>query len=210
MNSLPNYKYICDTNIWVKVNLCDKLAVFLSKFKELAFAEVVENEISKWRDNNIKYSKIYETFINHKNQSIIQVIVHSELPLCIQNIVFNDLQTYFGITEMDNSERSISNLGECISVLYAYHLEIPYFQSDDIAFFEENNIQERFRDLKLVTWNDIARCITKDERERIRLNALIEVEEENMKRDRQECLEKKKLEEKLFQLKERYSNRNNK
>lgn len=210
MNSLFNSKYICDTNIWVKVNLCKKLDTFLSIFKGVAFAEAVENEIFKWRDNNIKYSTIYEMFINHKNKSNIQVIAHSELPALIQELISNDLQMYFGITEMDNSVRSIKNLGECISVLYAYHLEIPYFQSDDISFFEENNIRNRFKDLELVTWNDIARYITKDEMERIKLNTLIENEEKKMQKDRQECMKKQILKGKISRLCNKYSNHSNK
>ncbi|MGX7204775.1 hypothetical protein [Enterococcus devriesei] len=170
--------YICDTNIWVKVVLGNVRTSFFTTFKDISFADAVENEIIKWERNTDKYNKIASNFVDSKNKSF-EVIYLEDLDIITQKAVKKQLKQ-FGFTNLDNSSATIKNLGEYLSVVYAYYLDIPFLQTEDIEFYEEIDLQSTFKGIEIVTWNEIAQKITKDDKERIRLNKIIESEQKIM------------------------------
>ncbi|MFV0305073.1 MAG: hypothetical protein ACK5IC_06310 [Moheibacter sp.] len=171
-------KYICDTNIWVKVVLGNVRSSFFHEFHDIFFADAVENEIIKWDRNTDSFSRIASNFIESKENNF-NVIYLTELDPTIQSLIKKQLMQ-FGFPNLDNSQTTIKNLGEYLSIVYAYFLDIPFLQTEDLAFYAEIDMQNSFKGIKIITWNEIAQKITKNDKERIRLNTLIENEQKRM------------------------------
>lgn len=171
-------RYICDTNIWVKVVLGDVVDVFVNSFPNLHFADAVENEINKWARNSDKYSSISSIFSDHKNKSL-NVIYLENLASGEQKLIKRQLKE-FGFSELDNSKKTIKNLGEYLSLVYAYFLEIPFLQTEDVEFYENVDIKQQFKGIEIMTWNDISGKITGNDKDRIKLNSNIEAEQQRM------------------------------
>lgn len=195
-------RYICDTNIWVNVCLIEKTNLFFKSFNSLYFADSVKNEISKWGRDDNKYNKIHSVFEENERLKSFEVIYLDQLDSVTKNIIEQQLRE-FGFSEWDNKNSVIKDLGEYISVLYAYHLEIPMLQTDDINFYESIDMVNRFKDIEIMTWNDIASKLTTSDKERISLNKVVETEKQNMREQynhaREEEIEMKKQLKKLTQ-----------
>lgn len=173
-----NSGYICDTNIWVKVVIGDVVSSFFSTFESLHFADSVENEIKKWANNDDKYKKI-STIFDENKENAINVIYLEKLDAVEQTLIRRQLSS-FGFSNIDNSKKTLKNLGEYVSILYAYFLGIPFLQTDDVEFYGNIDIEKQFSGIEIMTWNDIAGRITMNDMERIRLNSLIEKEQQRM------------------------------
>lgn len=208
MTMLEAPQYLCDTNIWVKICLGGKCEKFFEVYSGMSFADFVENEIIKWKANDTRFSKIgayYESLSDSYN-----VIRLSDLSLVTRSLILKDFKRYFGVSEVDNTKQKIPNLGEQGSLLYAYHLGIPYIQSDDNEFFQNQKIREYFEDIEVLTWSDVAEEITDNDTERIKLNKGIEQEQEimNNKRETHKNDINKKNSERIGELKKFFSSRN--
>src|SRR5690606_27411567 len=66
---------ICDTNIWVNLCLGNILPEFFWTYDKIVVADVVENEIIKWKKGD-KFSFIATKFEDYKNNNSILVIEH--------------------------------------------------------------------------------------------------------------------------------------
>lgn len=196
-------KYICDTNIWVKACLGKVLDSFFNNFGLIAFADGVENEILKWSRNKDKFQEISSKFEEHRGTKL-NVIYLKDIENLNQNLIRRQLKD-FGFDNLDNSKDTIKNLGEYLSISYAYFLDIPFLQTEDVEFYESIDLKNRFKGIQIITWNDISGKITNSDKERIQLNKRIEEEQMlmNSKKKQRESLEGKL---KAFQKK--YSQRN--
>ena len=94
--------------------------------------------------------------------------------------------TEYGFSELDNSRKTIKDLGEYLSLLYAYFLKIPFLQTEDVEFYGNININEQFKGIEIMTWNNIAEQLMPNHSERIKLNSFIELEQKNMSRKKEE------------------------
>ena len=176
--------YICDTNIWVKVVLGNVVDQFVYIFPNVHFADAVENEINKWTLNANKYKKIGTTFNDLKDTSL-KVVYLEQLNSGHQILIKRQL-TEYGFSELDNSRKTIKDLGEYLSLLYAYFLKIPFLQTEDVEFYGNININEQFKGIEIMTWNNIAEQLMPNHSERIKLNSFIELEQKNMSRKKEE------------------------
>ena len=79
--------------------------------------------------------------------------------------------TEYGFSELDNSRKTIKDLGEYLSLLYAYFLKIPFLQTEDVEFYGNININEQFKGIEIMTWNNIAEQLMPNHSERIKLNS---------------------------------------
>lgn len=195
-------QYICDTNIWVRVVLGKVFESFFQNYNSLCFADGVENEIKKWSVNKDKFGEISSSFENYKN-SAFNVIYLADLEANEQKLIQRQLKQ-FGFVDLDNSTKTIKNLGEYLSIVYAYFLEIPFLQTEDVEFYECIDLEKNFKGIEIITWNDIASKITKDDNERIRLNSLIEKEQQQMNKKK---IKANSMEEKLKRLQEKFNTR---
>ena len=107
------------------------------------FADAVENEINKWTLNANKYKKIGTTFNDLKDTSL-KVVYLEQLNSGHQILIKRQL-TEYGFSELDNSRKTIKDLGEYLSLLYAYFLKIPFLQTEDVEFYGNININEQFK-----------------------------------------------------------------
>ncbi|MDW5524641.1 hypothetical protein R6Z02_12855 [Carnobacterium maltaromaticum] len=196
----PEMNYICDTNIWVRACLGKVVENFFKNFGNVTFADGVENEILKWSMNKDRFEIISSMFEEHKGTNL-SVIYLNDIDLVNQKLIKRQLKE-FGFESLDNSKETIKNLGEYLSISYAYFLEIPFLQTEDVEFYESIDLENRFKGIEIVTWNDIACRITQSDKERIQLNKLIEQEQivMNSKKPHVETLESK-----LARLQQKYS-----
>ncbi|WP_348922090.1 hypothetical protein [Enterococcus rotai] len=192
--------YICDTNIWVRACLGKVISAFFDNFGTITFADGVENEILKWSRNKDRFNSISAMFQQHKGKNL-NVIYLDDIDEQNQILIRRQLKE-FGFENLDNSRENVKNLGEYLSITYAYFLEIPFLQTEDVEFYESVDLNNRFKGIEIVTWNDIASKITKSDVERIRLNKLIEQEQSVMKSKKAPS---ESLEEKLRRLRQKYS-----
>lgn len=166
------------------------------------FADSVENEIKKWANNDDKYKKI-STIFDENKENAINVIYLEKLDAVDQTLIRRQLSS-FGFSNIDNSKKTLKNLGEYVSILYAYFLGIPFLQTDDVEFYGNIDIEKQFSGIEIMTWNDIAGRITMNDMERIRLNSLIEKEQSQMKKNKEKY---ESLENKILRLKDRFDTR---
>lgn len=193
-------KYICDTNIWVKACLGKVLDRFFYNFGLITFADGVENEILKWSRNDNRFKEISSKFEEHRGTKL-NVIYLDDIDSFNQILIKKQLKE-FGFDNLDNSKDTIKNLGEYLSISYAYFLDIPFLQTEDVEFYESIDLEKKFKGIQIVTWNDISGIITQSDKERIKLNKAIEEEQKlmNSKKVRAEPLE-----EKLKRLQKKFS-----
>ncbi|WP_057510566.1 hypothetical protein [Staphylococcus simulans] len=199
---MNDIKCVCDANIWIDACHCDSEVDYLNEYSIVGFAEQVHNEIVKFKSNKDKFSYIYDKYNN--NQDLYEVLKPSDL---------GDMEFHFrnelslkGFKDIDNSKKKIKNLGEYTSLYFAYYLKIPLIHSTDLDFIEEE--KERMPGIKFITWNEICKKISYDDKDRLEKNKAIEQKKKEMDKNKQEIKKQKKkqsLEERLNQL-ERVTN----
>src|SRR5690625_4265568 len=152
--TVPNYDCICDTNIWVNVCIGNVHDVYFERFKKIGIADAVKNEIVKWNRNEDEFKKICTLFCEYENKNLF-IINLNDLDSVTKKIIENELKQA-GFIDLDNSNKTIDDLGEFVSFLYAYHLEIPYMHSSDSNFSEEiqsSTILSKYKGIEIIMWN---------------------------------------------------------
>ncbi|RDW20082.1 hypothetical protein CWR48_04990 [Oceanobacillus arenosus] len=204
--TVPKYDCICDTNIWVKVCIGAVHEVYLERFNVIGIADAVKNEIVKWDSNEDEFKKICSLFYEYENKNLF-VINLIDLEPITRKIIENELKQE-GFIDLDNSNKKIEDLGEFVSFLYAYHLEVPYMHSSDTNFSEEiqnGRVLSKYKGIEIVTWNEISETITDNHSERIKLNKMVEEKSKVMSRRNERRKEENDMDRKLQQLMDRFS-----
>lgn len=209
MNSVCEFeKYpICDTDIWVNLCLGKITDELFAVHKKLVVADVVEGEISKWK-NRKEYSYIYEEFVKNKNQGRILVINHEE------HIVEDDrklleLQLYeLGFKNDFLNKPPEHNKGEYVSAIYADYFGILLMKSNDGAFSENGQGRIEFPDLEVRNWNFTVRDLVKSDKKRYRIINEVEKKNKEMNQEikiKNEVAKNESIEEKLLKLQKKFS-----
>lgn len=203
---------ICDTDIWVNLCLGDVLDEFFSVHTRIIVADVVEEEIMKWQTNT-DYSKIATEYQKYKQSGCILVIQHDvHIETTVRKLLEKTLLDLGFANDFANKPPE-DNKGEYVSAIYADHFGIPFLKSNDNAFQEGGRGRKEFPDLKVKNWNDTIRELIADDKKRFAI--VSKVEKENMRmgklkkqhEGRKALKEKISMEEKLEQLKQRFSKR---
>lgn len=148
-----NYDYlskypICDTDIWVDVNLVHIENLLIDKYEKLIFADVVEGEILKFSQNN-QYNFIANNFLSYRDNEKIIVINHTDfsygLRMLLEKQLF-DLSYAYGFKFSDGLAYIPyeEHKGEIISAMYAKQFNIPFLKSNDGTFKQGNAGQMAF------------------------------------------------------------------
>ena len=128
---------ICDTDIWVDINLGGILTNLFEKYEKIIIADVVQNEILKFSSNR-DFSFIAEEYRKNKKAGNIIVIHHEKIEesdriLLERQLVDCDNRFRSGLAD-DPHEK---NKGEIVSAIYAEYFEIPFLKSNDHILMKE-------------------------------------------------------------------------
>lgn len=206
--SVPKYECICDTNIWVNVCIGDVHEKYLEKFSSIGIADAVKNEIVKWRNHKNEFKKISVLFHEYENKKLF-IINKENLDPTTRKIIENELKQQ-GFTDLDNRIKTIKDLGEFVSLLYAYHLGIPYIHSNDANFSYEihnGSLLSKYKGIEIIMWNEISETITDNDDDRIKLNRVVEEKSKVMANNFEKRKTEESMEYKLQQLANLYSKR---
>lgn len=206
--TVPQFNCICDSNIWINVCLGEIHETYIKKYSTIGVVDVVKNEILKWERNEGRFKEIFNLFLQYENQGLT-IINNSSVDLITQKIISQEL-IRFGYTDIDNRDKTIEDLGEFVSLLYAYHLEVPYIHTEDMNFHEDvqmNELYSQYKGIEMMTWNQVSRNITNSDSERLALNQRVTKENEVMGIQRKKTKEKQEMKEKLNALQKKYSKR---
>ncbi len=197
MNSDFSKYPICDTDMWVYIYLSDFLGRILIKYEKLVVADVVEQEILAWEENNEKYKRIAVDFKEYKKDGLVLVIEHEvhidkdDRDFLEQTLI--DLHFSNGLKNQPKER----NKGEYVSALYADHFEIPFMKSNDNEFQEGGRGRRAFPDLKVKNWYDIVEEFSRSQDEKIRVRKMMEQEQKRMTYHYEMQKEEKKKEDML-------------
>lgn len=206
--TVPSYKCICDTNIWVRVCLGKIHERYIENFSNIGIADVVKNEILKWKENEGRFQDISTLFCEYENRDLF-VIDLEELDPILKKIIERELARW-GFSDLDNKSKTINDLGEFVSLLYAYHLEVPYIHTHDMNFCETiqfDDLYAEYKGITMITWNELSEHITFDYTERMSLNKLVEAESKIMNSQFKQIKQEQLLDDKLNQLQQHFSYR---
>lgn len=171
---------ICDTDIWVYLFLSDFFGRIVQKYEKLVFADVVEQEIMAWENNNEKYKDIASYFSKCKEDGVILVINHEvHLEKDDRDFLEQSLRDLNFTNGLKNDPKEL-NKGEFVSALYADHFGIPFMHSNDNAFQEEGRGKLAFPELIVKNWYDIVEEFSMTQDEKIRVRKLVENEQKQM------------------------------
>ncbi len=139
---------ICDTDIWVDVNLVHIENLLFDKYDKLIFADVVEGEILKFSKNG-QYNFIANNYLSYRDKGRIIVINHTdfsdELRKLLEKQLF-DLSYAYGFKFSDGLAYIPyeEHKGEIVSAMYAKQFNIPFLKSNDGTFKKGNAGQMAF------------------------------------------------------------------
>lgn len=172
---------IVDTDIWVYLIMSGYYQRIIDYYGYLQFSDVVEKEIMNWQKNKQEFSKIATTFEALKTKKNVRIIQFEDFDLITQASINHTLSEY-GLKEVGILEK---NKGEFTSLLYALHKDIHRFKTNDRKFKEEieNQIDEGFT---FVNWNDILDNYSKNFKEKIEIQKLVNTKQLKMKQQNQE------------------------
>ena len=190
--TVPIYKCICDTNIWVNVCLGKVHETYIKSFSNIGVADAVKNEIYKWRENENRFKDIYHLFSGYENREILIINLEDIDPLT-QKVIVKELSEW-GFNDLDNSEKTIQDLGEFVSLLYAYHLDIPLIHTHDTNFCNTIQMEElykQYKGIQMITWYELSEQVTSNSSERLELTKLVESEASIMKQQRAKQIKEK-------------------
>lgn len=206
--TVPNFKCICDANIWVNVCLGDSHESYIERFSTIGVVDAVKNEILRWNIHEGRFRKIFTFFLEYENKGL-SILDKNSIDVLTKRIIERDL-IQWGFKDTDNSSKTIDDLGEYVSLLYAYHLEIPYIHTEDTTFMEGiemDGLYSQYKGIEMITWNQVASDITDSESERLALNQKVILESKEMERQYKKIKGKRDLENKIMEFNERYSSR---
>lgn len=171
---------ICDTDMWVYLYLSDFTNRVLYEYKKLVIADVVEQEILAWEENNERYKGIALSLKECTANRDILVIRHE------QDIPANDRLFLEHALEQMDFQFGLKNIpkekhkGEFVSALYADYFKIPFFQTNDHAFQQDGLGREKFPELTIKNWYDIVELFSRDQSEKIRVRKMVGEEQKRM------------------------------
>ncbi|BDG81247.1 hypothetical protein BSF_29760 [Bacillus subtilis] len=196
---IPDFsKYpICDTNIWINLCFGDALNYITKKHPILLFADVVENEIMKFKSNK-KFSRIATDFEVYKNQGVFFVIEHEkhiepEIQEMMENSLY-ELGFEYGLDKLEKDK------GEFVSALYADEFNIPFMKTNDGTFRTGNRGNNEFPDLYIKDWYAITEEYIENLNERIRVRKLVDAERARLRLSKQKHEESKEKSKKVDPL----------
>ncbi|WP_156172408.1 hypothetical protein [Salinicoccus sediminis] len=165
---------LCDTNIWINVSCINRHTKYLDCYRIVGFVEQVHNEIVKFK-NSENTHKIFKDYDECKKD--YKVLEIDEL---------GDMKPHFvmelkrrGFNELDNSDKTIKNLGEYVSLYFAYYKDIVFIHSEDNEFMDDVSLSE-FKNINVIGWNEVAGNITKDDNERLKINKEVQERRSNI------------------------------
>lgn len=159
---------ICDTNILIALNLGKVLDHFLGNIKKLNVADKVKDEM----ENKFSQSDSYNHFLNVFHGTNVIVINETMFSEDVLKSIRATLRQY-KVQNFVGIKAYGKDAGEFASALYAVNLGIKKFYTNDKVFIKNYGQEYIFKDLTLVNLNStLSEFLT--ERERIRVNAIIE------------------------------------
>ncbi|KGA98661.1 hypothetical protein AJ85_06500 [Alkalihalobacillus alcalophilus ATCC 27647 = CGMCC 1.3604] len=198
---------ICDTDMWVYLYLSDFLGRVLEKYEKLVFADVVEQEILAWEQNNNKYKDIAIYFKECKENDDI-LVIHHEIHIDEDDRDFlEQALSDFHFTNGLKNDPKERNKGEFVSALYADHFEMPFMKSNDNAFQDGGKGKQEFPELLVKNWYDVVEEFATSHNEKIRIRKIVDQEQMQMKYHYEKQKEDKKKQDTLSKLAERFNKR---
>lgn len=150
---------ICDSDIWVDINIAKIETILFEKYKKIVIADVVYNELLKW-GNNKEFSFIATNLKRYIKENKIVIIKHDKIEeeerkLLEKQLLETKLNFISGLSDFPHEK----NKGEIVSALYAKHFELLFLKSNDGIFKGENAGRKAFPDLvvknRMQTLNDL-------------------------------------------------------
>jgi hypothetical protein len=194
---------ICDTDMWVYLYLSDFLGRILQRYEKLVFADVVEQEILAWEENNERYKDIAVYFKQCKEDGVVLVIQHEvHIDKEDRGYLEQTLRDLHFSNGLKNHPKE-RNKGEFVSALYADHFEMPFIKSNDNAFQVGGIGQKAFPELKVKNWYDIVEEFSVSQDEKIRIRKIVDKEQKQMTYFYEKQKEEKKKQDMLKLLAEK-------
>ena len=206
--TVPAYNCICDSNIWVNVCLGEIHETYIRKFSTIGVVEVVKNEILKWQDTPGRFQKISTFFLEYENNGLA-ILDGNNVDPVTKKIIDQELNRW-GFKDIDNRSKTIDDLGEFVSLLYAYHLEVPYIHTDDGVFGEiikTDDLYTQYKGIEIISWNQVSGDLTDNDSERMALNQKVIEENKVMGKQRKKVIEEQFMTRKLLDFQQRFSTR---
>lgn len=172
---------ICDTDIWVYACLGGIEDKLISTYGKLVMADVVVQEINGWNKEDYKYDYIHKKFQKYARSGQIIVIHHTDIPENEKQVLELNLYSYGFSNGFENLPKE-EHKGEIVSAMYADNFNIPILASNDNAFKEGGDAFEEFGHLTVYDWNKIAKIVTKNDKERIKLIVNVDRQQIAMKK----------------------------
>lgn len=158
---------ICDTDIWVDINIAKIESLLFEKYEKIVIADVVYNEIMKWK-SSIHFCFIATNLEKYISECRIIIINHDQIEIDDRKLLEKQLsETGFNfITGLRDCPHE-KNKGEIVSALYAEHFELPFLKSNDGTFKKGSAGRQAFPDLQvknrmdtlLDLLGDISKCM---------------------------------------------------
>lgn len=106
-----------------------------------------------------------------------------------------------GFNTYDNSRKTIKDIGEHATLLFAYFLELPYIHAEDSPFSDYvNENKDKFSDIEIIGLSAVLSDLVSNDKERIKVTTSIE-------RKRVEYTNKLELSKKLLRFKDKFNSR---
>lgn len=199
------YNCICDSNIWVNVCLGDIHTNYVDSYKTVGIADAVHNELVKFGESEGRSQHIYLSYLDSLEKGLKKISIE-DFTEAEQKIISNELIRQ-GFHEIDNTDKTIKNLGEYVSLIYAYFLEVPFIHTHDLKFCDEilmNEIYEQYKGIEIITWHDLSEKLASSFNAKMQLNKKIEKEQEYLKKEHTVAKKEKKLDLKIAALAEKF------
>lgn len=202
MGDNSNYeKYpICDTDIWVNSCLSNIVEDLFKVRMKILVSDIFEKEIEKWKKSRT-HSKVYEKFIQSKNQNRILVISYNEDIDSEDKLILEHRLTELGFADYSSLEK---NKGEYVSALYTECFSIPFMKSNDSEFCYLGSGKKQFPGLEVRNWDMTLKDIIKTKEKIKKIQKTLKIEQKNMRQSQIEYKEEYNLEDKLDKLAEKY------
>lgn len=132
---------MCDTDIWVDINLVHSADLLFKKYKKIIVADVVEGEIRRFKAN-ANYDFIVTTYEEYKKRGEIIVIENRKLSAYAKALFEKQLLDLsynygFSFNGLDYNPKE-QHKGEIISAMYAKYFKVLFLKSNDGTFKDGN------------------------------------------------------------------------
>ncbi|UXR38044.1 hypothetical protein MUA41_00835 [Staphylococcus simulans] len=179
---MSNYhKYpIVDTDIWVSLVFSKYYKRLIKKLGHLTFSDVVAREIKRWDKNQSDAKEISTKFTEMLEKQKISIITFEEFSYYQQMSINHQLQEY-NLQNVNISER---NKGEFVSLLYALHLDIKLFKTNDHKFAKALDEHTKTQ-IHIMHWEEILKEYSESFKERIYIEKLVNNKQEKMTKQKE-------------------------